>query len=124
MSQVDTSYFRELLEQERDRVRSALEYLSEENAGNLEDESGEINASGIDNHPGDTATATHDREVDYTLEENSEQVLADIELALRKIEDGTYGTCEKCGKQIAPERLEAMPWARLCIDDKRLQERG
>jgi RNA polymerase-binding transcription factor DksA len=82
MSTIDTSHFRELLEQERERVKSALEYLDEETAGNLEDETGEINASGVDNHLGDTATATYDRELDYTLSGNSEQVLADIEAAL------------------------------------------
>jgi DnaK suppressor protein len=124
MSTIDTSHFRDLLTQERERVQSAIEYLGEETAGNLEDESGEINASGVDNHPGDTATATYDRELDYTLSENSEQVLADIDRALKKIDDGTYGMCEKCDKPISTERLEAMPWARLCIDDQRLQERG
>jgi RNA polymerase-binding protein DksA len=124
MSQIDTSRFRDLLLEERERVRSAIEYLGEETAGNLEDETGEINASGVDNHLGDTATATYDRELDYTLADNSEQVLADIERALAKVDDGTYGVCEDCGKPIAPERLEAMPWARYCIDDQRRRERG
>jgi DnaK suppressor protein len=49
--------------------------------------------------------------------------LAHIDAALRRIEDGTYGSCENCGKPISPERLEAMPWATLCIDCKRLAER-
>ena len=69
-----------------------------------------------DNHLADTATATYDRELDYTLEENSEHVLAEIDAALQRIEDGTYGICTNCGKPIADERLEALPWATLCID--------
>jgi RNA polymerase-binding protein DksA len=44
--------------------------------------------------------------------------LRDVDLALRKMDAGTYGTCERCGKPIAPERLEALPWAMLCIGCK------
>jgi DnaK suppressor protein len=45
--------------------------------------------------------------------------LRDVERALAKLDAGTYGTCERCGGPIAPERLEAIPWAMLCIDCKR-----
>ena len=65
---------------------------------------------------------TYDRELDYSLEENSETVLREIDAALQRIEDGTYGVCEGCGKPIEEERLEAIPWTRLCIDDARKQE--
>ena len=78
---------------------------------------------GYDNHLGDTATETYDRELGYTLEENSEHVLAEIDAALKRIEDGTYGTCTNCGKEIPEERLEARPWATLCIDCQRERER-
>ncbi|MDX6514567.1 MAG: DnaK suppressor protein, partial [Gaiellaceae bacterium] len=61
---------------------------------------------------------------DFTLEENAEQVLSAIDAALERIEAGTYGLCTRCGKPISIERLEALPWATLCIDDKRLEERG
>ena len=44
--------------------------------------------------------------------------------ALQRIEDGTFGICRTCGQPIAPERLEAMPWATQCIDCKRKEERG
>ena len=76
-----------------------------------------------DNHLADTATETYDRELDYTLEENSEHVLADIDAALKRIEEGTYGICTNCGEPIAVEHLEALPWATLCIDCKRDRER-
>ena len=64
------------------------------------------------------------RELDEGLEENADHLIAEVEAALVRIEDGTYGTCAVCGKPIAKERLEAVPWATLCIDDKRAQERG
>ena len=44
--------------------------------------------------------------------------LRDVDRALAKIDAGTYGACERCGKPIDPERLEALPWAVLCIDCK------
>ena len=75
-----------------------------------------------DNNIAETATATLDREIDYTLEENSEHVLAEIDGALKRIEEGTYGICVNCGKPIAEERLTAIPWATYCIDCKRLVE--
>lgn len=46
--------------------------------------------------------------------------LHDVERAIAKMDAGTYGTCERCGRPIAPERLEAIPWALLCIDCKKL----
>ena len=122
MSAIDTDRFRERLLEERKRVEAAIQYLREEHPGSLEEEIEE--SVGSDNHLGDTATATLDREIDYTLEENSEQVLAEIDDALHRIEDGTFGTCLTCGQPIAPERLEAMPWATQCIDCKRKEERG
>jgi DnaK suppressor protein len=121
MTTVETERFRRILLDERERVRGAIEYLHQENPGSIEDETGEESA--FDNHLGDTASVTYDREMDYTLEDNSESVLAAIEKALVKIEAGTYGICERCAKPIAPERLEALPYAELCIDCKRLSLR-
>jgi DnaK suppressor protein len=122
MSTIDTAHFRDVLLEERQRVLAAIEYLHEENPGSIADETGDW--AGVDNHLGDTATETLDRELDQTLEENSDHVLAAIEAALKRIEDGTYGICSNCGSPISLERLEAMPWADLCIEDKRKLERG
>lgn len=122
MTVTDTERFRTLLLEERERVSGAIENLHRESPGSLEDETGE--ESQYDNHLGDTATVTYDREMDYTLEENSEAVLGAIDRALQRIEDGTYGTCRRCGRPISEERLEALPHAELCIDCKREVERG
>ena len=64
------------------------------------------------------------RELDEGLEENADHLIGRGRSGARRIEDGTYGTCVVCGKPISEERLEAVPWATLCIDDKRAQERG
>ena len=123
MSAVDTQRFRGILEEERQRVLDAINYLHEETPGSLEDETEEI-IGNSDNHLGDTATATLDREIDYSLEENSEQVLRAIDGALQRIEEGTYGICETCGQPISEERLEAIPYATQCIDCRRKGERA
>jgi RNA polymerase-binding protein DksA len=115
---------RTALLEERERVTRALEHLHEENPGSLEDETGELNTPSVDDHLGDMATATFDRELDYTLEENAEAVLQAINSALTRMESGTYGRCLNCGQPISPERLEAIPWATRCIDCKRREERG
>jgi len=121
---IDTEVFRTRLETERERVRAAVQFLHEDNSHSLEEETGEVNASGADNHLGDTASATYDRELEQGLEEGTEELLAKIDAALRRIAAGTYGTCENCGEPIGEERLEAMPWATLCIDCKRREEHG
>ncbi len=76
-------------------------------------------AAGNDNHLGDLASATYDRELEEGLEEGAQQTLDDVELALRKLDEGSYGVCEVCGEPIGAARLSAIPWARFCIDDQR-----
>ena len=120
---IDTEHFRTLLMEERERVQRAIAHLRDEHPGSLEDETDEL-ATASDNHMGDIASATLDREIDYSLGENAGQHLADIDAALKRIDDGTYGTCVVGGEKIGEERLEAMPWTPLCIDHARAQEQG
>jgi RNA polymerase-binding transcription factor len=98
---VDVDRFRSELLQERARVQAAIANLRDS-----DDEVEELKAGSDD-----------------ALEENSEQVLAEVDAALKRIDEGSYGSCAVCGKEIAPARLEARPWAALCIDDARKAER-
>jgi RNA polymerase-binding protein DksA len=123
VTSIDTEQFREALLDERRRVEHALATLRDEHSGSLDEEVEEM-APTNDNHLAETATATLGREIDYTLGDNAEQVIAEIDAALQRIEDGTYGTCVNCGREIPRERLEANPWASLCIDCKRRAEGG
>jgi RNA polymerase-binding protein DksA len=118
---VDVDRLRDLLQEERQRVLDAIEYLHKENPGSIEDETDDETT---DNHLAETATVTLDREIDYTLEENSEHVLSSIDGALERIDDGMYGNCLNCGTPIGEDRLAAIPWATHCIDCKRVEERG
>ena len=120
-STLDTERFRKALLEERVRVRGAIDYLHQENPGSIEDETQEMP---IDNHLGEMASVTFDRELDYTLEENEERLLAAIDAALVRIDDGTFGVCKSCAEPINEERLEALPHTTQCIECKRREERG
>ena len=122
MTSIDTEHFRDALLDERGRVEHALATLRDEHPGSLDDEVEEVAAT--NDHLAETATATLGREIDYTLGDNAEQVLFEIDGALKRIDEGTYGTCVTCGEQIPRERLDANPWASLCIDCKRRAESG
>jgi DnaK suppressor protein len=69
-------------------------------------------------HGAQTAAATEVSESQrgQQLREREEQHLTQVEGALKRIEAGTFGMCQTCGKPIAPERLEALPWARDCVN--------
>ena len=114
---------RHQLEAERARIAEAIEYLSSTSPETMQDEVGDI-AWGTDNHLGDMASVTLERELDEGLEAGAQQTLEQIDHALARLDERTYGTCERCGKPIGDERLRARPWATLCIDDQRLADRG
>jgi RNA polymerase-binding protein DksA len=120
---IDTERYETLLLGERERVERTIASLREDHPGRMDEEVEEISAN-QDNHLAETATVTLDREIDYTLEENSTRMLAQIDAALKRVSDGTYGKCTSCGREIVAERLDAYPWAALCIDCKREAERG
>jgi DnaK suppressor protein len=117
---LDLDHFRRELETERDRLVAARDGVNHE--GSLMDETGDLSI-GSGDHIADSATETFMRELDDGLEENADNLLTEVEAALARIEQGTYGTCVVCGKPIGEERLEAVPYATLCIDDKRAQGR-
>ena len=103
----------------RERIlRAAAELEADDEGG------GEMNTAAGDQHIADHASDLVDREVDQSLGENAENVVTEIDEALWRIEAGTYGTCAVCGAVIPDERLEAVPYAILCLDDKRRQEQG
>lgn len=116
---IDVDHFRRLLEEERVRLLHARQAVHHD--GSLLEETGDL-AIGLGDHLADSASETFMRELDEGLEENADHILAAIEAALTRIDDGTYGSCATCGRPIGAERLEAVPYATLCIDDKRALE--
>jgi DnaK suppressor protein len=118
---LDVDHFRQVLEGERVRLEHARQAVHHD--GSLLEETGDL-AIGAGDHIADSATETYMRELDEGLEENADHLLAEIGAALGRIDDGTYGLCASCGRPISRERLEAVPYATLCIDDQRALEGG
>lgn len=102
----------------RERVLGAAHDIVE---GDVED--GELSSAAGDQHIADHASEMVDREVDVSLEENAEQIVYEIDRAVARIDAGAYGHCERCGQEIPEERLEAVPYATLCVTCKQLEER-
>jgi RNA polymerase-binding protein DksA len=118
---VDNETLKQRLFEEKDRVSQEIADLEADLLESLEDASGE---SPYDQHMAETAAATLGREIDLSLQENARATLVQIERALEKLDTGSYGLCDKCGKAISDGRLDIAPFATLCVDCKRLDERN
>jgi DnaK suppressor protein len=116
---IDLAHRRDELLALRERIMRAATDLEADDDG-----LGEINSAAGDQHLADHASDLVDLEVDQTLGENADNVVAEIDAALARIDAGTYGLCAACGAQIPEERLDAVPYATLCLDDKRREERA
>jgi RNA polymerase-binding protein DksA len=119
---IDTDHFRKELLEHRERLLGTIKH-HDISSSSLTEETGELMSSSADNHLADTASETYERELDEGLEDDAREQLRQVDEALARIEAGTYGTCSVCGKEIPAERLEAVPWTTLCIDDARKQQR-
>jgi len=115
---IDTDRFRDSLLERRTRLLATIEH-HDIGGSTLTEETGELSGSTSDNHLADAASETYAREFDEGMEQDATAQLREVDDALARIEAGTYGNCTACGKEIPPERLEAVPWTRLCIDDAR-----
>ena len=78
---------------------------------------------GFDEEYADAGTATFERERDLSLVNNLRDLMERIDKALGKMQDGTYGLCDRCGRPIEKLRLKALPYANLCLKDKQAEER-
>jgi RNA polymerase-binding transcription factor DksA len=86
------------------------------------DASGDI--SGYSYHMADVATDTYDREFSLGLASSEQEALYEIEDALKRIEDGSFGLCEDCHRIITKIRLKAVPYARLCLKCQEAKEKS
>ncbi|HTC80547.1 MAG TPA: TraR/DksA C4-type zinc finger protein [Acidimicrobiia bacterium] len=110
-----------LLEEERETyVRQARDLAAEAEALASEREPGDTQ---FDEESGEGDTLNVERERDLALSASATQAVEEIDRALRRMDTGNYGICERCGKKIAVARLEALPFAALCIDCKSREER-
>lgn len=115
--------FRNVLLQERAKTESRISEMEEKSLNTtIKESTGEL-VDYDDNHPGDEGTATFQRSMDLGLLSDMKDHLSNVDHALRRIDEGTYGICEGCGRPIPEERLKAIPSAVLCVDCK-LEDEG
>jgi DnaK suppressor protein len=99
---------RKRLEEERANLLAEIDSLAIDNQNQDDD-------YGVGNHLADDATEVFTRERNLALRNNSQDLLAQVDSALQRLDEGTYGVCARCGNAIAAERLEALPYATYCI---------
>lgn len=106
MATPDVTTLRTDLEAERDDLSRRLSELTSDGSA----------APDFDENFADSAQVAAEKDENLALAATIREQLADVESALARLEDGTYGTCEVCGTAVSAARLEAMPSTRYCID--------
>jgi RNA polymerase-binding protein DksA len=118
----DLEHFRKKLLSEKQRVLEEMGEIQNSNLKqSLSDQSGEL--SHYSYHIGDTASLAYDREFSMGLAERQQKYLEQIDEAISRIDEGTYGICKVTGEAIARERLEEVPVAKYSVKGKEIVER-
>ena len=121
---LDLDYFRKRLLEEKALAEDTIQGTSTSHQDNTGSEGMERNelVGSLDNHPADVATELQLREQDEALVRNAREILGKIERALQKMDEGTYGICDKTHQPIPVERLEVLPYATLTVEAQSIQE--
>ncbi len=111
------------LQEEKARLETLREeILADHGEGSGEtDQLGEL--SSFDQHPADVGSEVFEREKDLSIVQQVEDQITEVDAAIGRVGEGSYGNCERCGKPIGDDRLEAIPWARFCLEDQTADER-
>lgn len=107
------------LEADLVRLDEAVAELDRDERDSLSEASGE---NAYRDHMADQGSATFERELDMTFEENERDACESVRAALKRMDTGTYGVCQRCGADIPTARLDAVPTASLCIQCKEAEE--
>jgi DnaK suppressor protein len=123
LTSADTEHFKQLLlEKRREILKNVSEIEDEALKKSRLDATGDLSSMPI--HMADLGTDNYEQEFALGLMDSERKLLREIDDALERIEQGTYGICEGTGKQIPKARLEAQPWARYCVEYARVMEQG
>ena len=115
MHKLNVAKYKSTLLEEKVRLHKEIEHI-EEDTSYSDQKMGQSELADYDNHPGDTGSDTFEKEKDVSVIDTYHNVIGRIDEALGKIERGTYGTCDRCGREIAKGRLNAVPYAIYCLE--------
>lgn len=122
LNKKDLTEYKKLITKRKNEVMDSISRISEDTLKKSQkDASGDI--SGYAFHMADVATDNYDREFSLGLASNDRKFLYELEDALKRIEEGTFGICEECKSPVTKARLKALPYARLCLDCQQKREK-
>jgi DnaK suppressor protein len=117
MTEQDIQYFKSLLQKKEQELLKNIQYLKDVVMNSTTQEaSGDHSAYSF--HMADQGTDAMEREKAFLFASRDEKYLKQIEAAYQRIEDGSFGVCRSCQKEISKERLEAVPTTTICFDCK------
>jgi DnaK suppressor protein len=105
--------YKKILLKTKEQISGDIRTLSDENSGSGNDRGGDVSGHAL--HMADVATDMYDREFTLGLASNERELLYEIDGALARIQEGTFGVCDQCKKPIPATRLKAIPHARTCM---------
>ena len=120
LSKDQVKQLRQLLITERVKLAEEIKTIAREAATSPRDASGDLSAYTV--HMADMAADTYDRELSMNIASSEQEILYQIDDALKRLDDGSYGVCQQCNQPIAMSRLKAVPYASLCIACQRSKE--
>lgn len=121
MDRERTEYYRKLLDEQLKRINGTIGKMKQ-NQSAEQDKYSPTELSNYDNHPAEMASELYQVEMNTALLVHGENILQDVKDAIARIDKGTYGYCEACGGEIPAGRLEAIPYARMCMHCKNESE--
>lgn len=120
---MDKRTARKLLREERARLEALLETSDLDSVDDVTTTGRAAELASMDQHPADMGTETFERQKDVSIRGSIQSALEDVGRAERRVGEGTYGTCEACGRPVGDARLKVRPAARFCVDDQAAAER-
>ena len=120
MTKPQLQEFRKRLLEERSKFAGELKTIARKSSKNPRDSSGDLSAYTV--HMADMSADTYEREMDVNIASSEQEVLYQIDEALKRLDEGAYGTCQQCNKPISLSRLKAVPYTDLCIQCQRVKE--
>ena len=111
---------RQLLITERAKLAEEIKNIARDASTSPRDASGDLSAYTV--HLADMAADTYDRELSMNIVSSEQEILYQIDDAFKRLDDGSYGTCQQCTQPITMSRLKAVPYASLCIACQRAKE--
>jgi RNA polymerase-binding protein DksA len=122
LTKKDLNDYKKLISKRKSEIMDDIDHISADTLKKSQkDASGDI--SGYTFHMADVATDTYDREFSLGIASNERQLIYELDDALKRIDEGTFGACEDCKSLIAKTRLKAIPYARLCLNCQQKREK-